>query len=158
MWRDVVGYSGLYEVSRSGQVRSKKTVLRPTPYMRRGKVVTMKVDLYKAGKRKTVRVHRIVLAAWIGPCPDGYEGCHNDGDPANNAVSNLRYDTPENNDSDKLSHGTDNRKRVKRSDGAEYASLSEAARSMGIPYQGISAVCAGRRDRAGGYGWSYFKD
>ena len=32
--------------------------------------------------------------------------CHNDGDPANNHLENLRWDTYQSNEADKLRHGT----------------------------------------------------
>jgi len=38
-------------------------------------------------------VHRLVLEAFVGPCPDGMEACHLDSDKTNNRVSNLRWDT-----------------------------------------------------------------
>lgn len=55
------------------------------------------------------KVHRLVLRAFKGECPDGMEGCHNDGDPGNNHIDNLRWDTPANNHADKIAHGTTNR-------------------------------------------------
>ena len=58
---------------------------------------------------KSVRVHRLVLTTFKGPCPKGYEGCHNDGDKSNNHLSNIRWDTRANNLLDKIDHGTDNR-------------------------------------------------
>lgn len=51
-------------------------------------------------------VHRLVLEAFVGPCPFGMEGCHNDGDPTNNNLVNLRWDTHKNNEKDKIKHGT----------------------------------------------------
>lgn len=56
--------------------------------------------------RRNYQLHRLILEAFVGPCPDGMEGCHNDGDPENNAISNLRWDTPFNNTADKNRHGT----------------------------------------------------
>lgn len=50
-------------------------------------------------------VHRIVLAAFAGPCPEGMEGCHNDGDRDNNHISNLRWDTRKANVNDAERHG-----------------------------------------------------
>ena len=38
-------------------------------------------------------VHVLVALTFIGPRPQGLEICHRDGNPANNAVDNLRYDT-----------------------------------------------------------------
>jgi len=50
-------------------------------------------------------IHKIVLETFVGPCPDGLEGCHNDGNPANNSDSNLRWDTHAANMEDRRKHG-----------------------------------------------------
>jgi hypothetical protein len=52
------------------------------------------------------KVHLLVLEAFVGPCPPGMEGCHDDGDAANNKLSNLRWDTHKNNIEDQVKHGT----------------------------------------------------
>ncbi len=51
-------------------------------------------------------VHRLVLEAFVGPCPKGRECCHNDGNPGNNNLSNLRWDTHRANMGDRSRHGT----------------------------------------------------
>jgi hypothetical protein len=51
-------------------------------------------------------VHRLVLEAFIGPCPHGMEACHWDGRPENNQLSNLRWDTDLANQADSARHGT----------------------------------------------------
>lgn len=59
------------------------------------------------GREKVQRyVHRMVLEAFVGPCPAGMECCHNDGNPRNNALGNLRWDTKKANANDKRGHGT----------------------------------------------------
>lgn len=63
-------------------------------------------DLWRDGKPQTFRVHRLVLAAFVGPCPPGMEGCHDDGDPSNNQLTNLRWDTHSANIADQVTHGT----------------------------------------------------
>lgn len=46
-------------------------------------------------------VHRLVLEAFVGPCPPGMECCHDpDPDPANNRLENLRWDTKKGNSAD----------------------------------------------------------
>lgn len=45
------------------------------------------------------------MLAFVGAEPDGMEVCHNDGDPMNNVLSNLRYDTHSSNMLDCVSHG-----------------------------------------------------
>jgi hypothetical protein len=52
-------------------------------------------------------VPRLVLMAFVGPCPDGMECCHfPDRDTSNNRLSNLRWDTHASNLADKRIHGT----------------------------------------------------
>jgi len=55
---------------------------------------------------KSQKAHRLILFTFVGPCPDRMEACHNDGIRDNNKLSNLRWDTPKNNHSDRKNHGT----------------------------------------------------
>lgn len=60
-------------------------------------------------QRKTHRVARLVLQAFVGPCPPGMEACHfPDRDPTNNRIENLRWDTAAENYADRVVHGTSN--------------------------------------------------
>lgn len=101
-WKDVVGYEGRYEVSNLGNVRSLK-------YRGHDKVQLMKPTSNQAGYlvvtlgsgRKQHRVHCLVLEAFVGPRPDGMQGCHNDSNKANCALGNLRWDTPKGNIEDR---------------------------------------------------------
>ena len=57
--------------------------------------------------RNVVRmVHRLVLEAFAGPCPEGMECLHGDGNPANNRLDNLRWGTKKENQADSARHGT----------------------------------------------------
>lgn len=47
------------------------------------------VSLCKDGKVYSKYVHRLVLETFVGPCPDGLECCHKDGNKSNNDLSNL---------------------------------------------------------------------
>ena len=42
-------------------------------------------------------VHRMVAEVFLGPCPDGHEVDHIDGNKQNNSLSNLQYLTKEEN-------------------------------------------------------------
>lgn len=119
-WRPVVGWEGYYEVSDRGQVRSlERTVtyrdgrvrLYPSTVLRVGHhgIGHEHVVLYRSATDKASRqVHRLVLEAFVGPCPDdGMECLHADGDPANNHVTNLRWGTRSENNLDKVRHGHD---------------------------------------------------
>lgn len=66
-----------------------------------------RVCLFRNGKPHRIFVHRLVLAAYIGPCPPGMECRHLDGNPGNNNVSNLCWGTGKENQRDRINHGTD---------------------------------------------------
>ena len=64
----------------------------------------------QVGRRGRTRyVAHLVLTAFVGPCPDGMETCHNNGDCADDRLVNLRWDTHAANLADKIAHGTHNR-------------------------------------------------
>lgn len=96
IWKPVEGYEGLYEVSDSGQVRSLPggrrlgKILCAIPRHKSGH---LGVNLHKEGKRVTKHVHKLVAAAFIGPCPDGLVVCHGPNGVKDNSVSNLSYGT-----------------------------------------------------------------
>lgn len=66
------------------------------------------ISMSLPGKRsnRSRLIHRLVLAAFVGPCPDGMECCHGDGNCLNNNLANLRWDTPKANTADTIKHGT----------------------------------------------------
>jgi hypothetical protein len=57
------------------------------------------------GGRKAY-VHRLVLETFVGPCPPGFEACHNNGVRADCRLSNLRWDSRSGNQRDRERHGT----------------------------------------------------
>lgn len=103
VWKDVVGYEGIYEVSNIGRVRTHEnkttfTELHGTRKWKQrilkqkvGKDNSCRVSLWKYGKEKTCLVHRLVAYAFI-PLVEGKEHInHIDGVRLNNAVSNLEW-------------------------------------------------------------------
>lgn len=64
------------------------------------------IALCRDGEKYRRHVHRLVLEAFLGACPPGMEGCHNNGDATDNHIENLRWDTHHNNMLDKIKHGT----------------------------------------------------
>jgi HNH endonuclease len=73
-------------------------------------------------------VHHLVLEAFVGQRPAGFQGCDTDGDTKNNALSNLRWDTAEGNRADALRHGTAVVSRARRC--RAIATAQSAARKM----------------------------
>jgi hypothetical protein len=118
VWRPVLGFESMYEVSSDGRVRSVDRFVaqenRGGQCMRhiRGRQLKTSVsrgytviDLWANGRAARRGVHRVMLEAFIGPCPEGMEVCHNDGRRDNNVLSNLRYGTPAQNGRDRVDHG-----------------------------------------------------
>lgn len=59
-----------------------------------------------AGSDRVWDVHRAVAHVFHGPCPEGQEVRHLDGNPTNNHAANLAYGTRKQNMSDAILHGT----------------------------------------------------
>lgn len=112
-WEPIPGFERFYEVSDLGRVRSLDRV-DALGALRQGRILQpstspyghLHVSLYVGGRRHTRRVHRLVLEAFAGIAPDGTECCHNNGDPTDNRLENLRWDTPGANRLDSVGHGT----------------------------------------------------
>lgn len=90
-------------LSRNGIGRPKNVWRKLSPGNCRGYHLH---GLRKNGRSYTRLAHRLVLEAFVGPCPPGMECCHNDGDRGNSALSNIRWDTRKANHADALAHGT----------------------------------------------------
>lgn len=79
------------------------------------------VSLYRAGSPlKTPTIHTLVMTAFVGPCPEGMQVAHNNGDRTDNRLENLRYATPLENSGDKFEHGT-----VLRGEQFSFAKMTE---------------------------------
>lgn len=177
-WRDIEGYEGLYQVSDQGRVKSLK---RKAHHWRGGELIVKErilkpiadrcgyrvVNLHAGGKRKKLKVHRLVCQAFHEN-PDG-KPCvnHIDEDKSNNLSSNLEWCTyAENNN-----HGTRNARagkaiaKAKSKPVGQYTldgelikiweSAREAQRQVGFSYQHISNVATGKRKTAHGFVWKY---
>lgn len=60
------------------------------------------VNLFHEGTNYIKPVHHLVLEAFVGPKPDGMEGCHYpDSDKSNNRLENLRWDSQQENAKDR---------------------------------------------------------
>lgn len=102
-----------YLVSNLGRVR-RRTAARGAqalkilkPFLPPHKGARPTVTIRVAGKTQTFRVCSLVIEAFKGSKPHpSHECCHNDGNPENNAESNLRWGTRSSNHQDKWAHGT----------------------------------------------------
>ena len=95
IWKEI--YDGYYMVSNHGRVKRNKEEQNTHV----GKILKqledrygyLRVNLSKNGKAKAFLIHRLVLKAFIGPCPKGKQVNHIDGIKKNNGVWNLEYVT-----------------------------------------------------------------
>lgn len=96
IWKDVVGYEGLYQVSNYGRVKSlnynrtgQERIMSP----RHTKNGYLELLLYKDGKRKQHQTHRLVAKAFI-PNPDNKPYLdHINTIRTDNRTDNLRWVT-----------------------------------------------------------------
>ena len=79
------------------------------------------IDLVNETGDYKFRVGRLILSVFIGPCPVGMECCHNDGNPGNCRLDNLRWDTHFENMQDTIRHGT-----VSRGERCPHSKLTDA--------------------------------
>ena len=98
IWKPVVGYEGLYEVSSYGRVRSLDRYDSRNRFLK-GRILRLnddgkgylRVQLSSNGKAKMYSVHRLVAIAFL-PNPDNLpEVNHRDEDKINNSVENLEW-------------------------------------------------------------------
>lgn len=171
LWKPVVDYEGLYEVSNLGRIRSlprkgtKGGILRPGK-VRKG---YHQVSLTRGMRGNPQRVHRIVAQAWI-PNPDNKPQVnHKNGIKSDNRVENLEWMTNLENMRHAIANGLNPGYPTKaiesRMDGvfqkkngeviAMYPCIKYAQYITGICNQNIFKVCQGKRKTAGGYQWEF---
>jgi hypothetical protein len=118
-YRRVPGFDD-YAVGTDGSVWSfkRKNIKRMSPNTIKGgyKAVILTNEKGKSSKM----VHRLVLEAFVGPCPKGMEALHKDHNPANCRLDNLRWGTHIENIEDGRREG-----RVKSGERNHWSTLTE---------------------------------
>lgn len=102
-WAVIPGWEK-YEASDQGDVRRIETGLVLSPSITYNGYASLRLSV--GGKAKTLYVHRLVLLAFVGPPSGSPHTRHLDGNGLNNALSNLRYGTAQENADDRRLHGT----------------------------------------------------
>jgi hypothetical protein len=166
-YRDIEGFPG-YRICDDGSVWGcrlpdgslgdiwKLMALYRRTYGARYMVLGLRAE--PCGKLRILYVHRLVLEAFVGPCPQGMECLHDDGNTSNNRLSNLCWGTRIENAKDRDRHGTQRRgsscrnaklneqavlemRRLEQT-GVTHANL---ARLYDVSQPYVSAVCRGKR-------------
>lgn len=97
IWKPAPGFEGWYEVSSEGRARRSK----PGKSTKVGRILKLQihqdgyvfVDFTANGKHKQLLISRLVCGAFHGPCPEGMNCNHIDGNKANNSTVNLEWTT-----------------------------------------------------------------
>lgn len=162
-WRDIPGYAGIYQVSNRGGVRRSDTLsprqLKPWSHPEGYLCVTLSQN----GKRRKRLVHRLVAEAF-NPNPEAKPQInHLNGNKRDNRAENLEWcDNRENalHSAYILRNESQLRKRPVRciNTGRQYASATEAARSVGGCSQNIVKCCKGQRNHTKGLAWAYAEE
>ncbi|GAA1720478.1 NUMOD4 motif-containing HNH endonuclease [Dietzia cercidiphylli] len=127
-WRPVVGYEGIYEIMIDGRVRALDRVITDSvghTYLRRGgeKVVRVGdsgyccVTLSQGGRNRTVKVHRLIFEAFVGPIPEGAIVRHLNDVKTDNRLENLALGTHADNRHDSVRNGTHHQANLTRCPG-----------------------------------------
>lgn len=171
IWKPIVGYKGAYEISNMGRVKSLDRY-DSLGHFREGEIKTLTKDkngylyvsLWKDGKQKVYKVHRLVATHFI-PNPSKLPMInHKDENPSNPIYTNLEWCDSKYNQN----YGTINERRGKSLSTSilqydlnmnllkTWGSMKEAANELSINYQNISKCCRGVRKQFNGYIWRYY--
>ncbi|OEH55920.1 hypothetical protein AQ616_18965 [Oceanobacillus sp. E9] len=163
VWKDVVGYEGLYQVSNKGRIRSLGRLIPHKRGFRKIKSKTMKlqedaygyftVSLYKNKKRKIKKVHRIVAEAFLNNPGKLATVHHKNENKKDNSIGNLEFcSSPDNS---RLSFN----KRVmgvnSKTKEIIYFNSTREADSYGFNSCNISLCCNGKIQKHRGFKWKY---
>ena len=170
IWKDVVGYEGRYQVSSMGRVKSLerknclgRTVKERILKSRTNRYGYMEVNLCADGKRKMLKVHRLVCQAFHDNPDNKPEVNHVNEDKTDNRACNLEWSTRREN----INHGTRNERVAKALskpvgqytlDGdlvKAWQSANEVERQTGFGKGNISLAANGKFKQAYGFIWKY---
>lgn len=161
IWRDIEGYPN-YQISNMGRVKSlgnnktRKEKILKSGKNEKGYLI---VNLFKEGKGKSFKVHRLVATAFL-PNPNNLPQVnHKDENKTNNRVDNLEYCDSKYN----MNYGTRTEKTQKPilqfSKTGEFIKKWDSAiqveRELGFNQGNISICCKGKLKTAYGYRWCY---
>jgi hypothetical protein len=147
IWKDIEGYEGLYQVSNLGRVKSLKKKYSKEDRIRKlrlDKDGYLVVSLWKYGKPKTMKVHRLIAISFIENIENKSFVNHLDGIKNNNSIENLEWVTASENTKHAHYTGLMNKKLViDLVTNKIYNSTAEASKFYSIDASGLSKMLRG---------------
>lgn len=104
IWKDIPGYEP-YQASQLGRIRNGNGCLLPTHLTGYKPKQYLAVSLKSKDRRRSYKIHRLVLMAFFGSPQTRQVGCHKNDDPLNNHVDNLYWGTQKQNVADSVRSG-----------------------------------------------------
>lgn len=175
VWKDIIGYEGIYQISNLGQIRSKDRYARVCGGGRRlvkGKILKpcicsngyMEAHLRLNGTRKVFLLHRLVAIHFIENPYDFPEVNHKDENIQNCGADNLEWCTSKYN----ANYGTRNQRMMlgrkfkpvlqfdkKGNFVKKWDKMADACRASGADVTSMIRVCKGKQKTCVGYIWKY---
>lgn len=179
VWKDVVGYEGLYEVSNLGRVKSLvrklgdgtgKGFSTKEKILKTSKSNNYKqAHLYNLNKFKSRLIHRMVATAFIPNPLNKPQVNHIDGVKSNNVASNLEWVTAKENQLHAIKTGLSKSRRgadcklskrviqydMNMNEIRVFGSIKEAGRELGVCTSSISRGCNFKSPSFKGFIWRY---
>lgn len=189
IWKDIKGYEGKYQISNLGRIKSLSRFINNCKensligFYSKERIIKQSISktgyyvctLFKNGKGRTFKVHRLVAEAFIDNPNELPIINHRDGNKLNNSLDNLEWCDYSHNNKEAYKQGLKEnnlkwliecnkkkRKRINQYDREgnfikQWESIHEAEKKLKIYHINIIKVCKGERFTAGGYIWKYAK-
>lgn len=187
IWKDIKGYENLYQVSNLGRIKSLPRFIKNGEHSSIGYITKEKIlklgisktgyyvcSLFKNGKGKTHKVHRLVAECFLKKKKKDYNIVnHIDCNKLNNKTGNLEWCDYSHNNKEAYKNGLKEKNRVwikecnkrkrrkilqyDKNDNfiREWEYIQQAENELGICHINIIKSCKGQRITAGGYKWKY---